>query len=325
MENSELSSKYSPAPILATSILPGIILSASENCRSKYYFDESSFLGQGSCGRVFKGRCTNSDEYVAIKHVQKANPLLAAATQDELMHKQNEHVKFLKQEIHTLQPLDHPNIIKLLDSFEDFRNFYLVMQLCAGGKLKDYGSPKGGAVILAERDTSVAMQQVLTAVKYIHGRHICHRDIKPDNMMLASRGPIESNTVKIIDFGYACKCMPGQYLHEVAGTPYYMAPEVVNKHYDKSADVWSCGVVMYHLLSGRKPFDAATADGVLALVRRGNFSFGGDVWNSVSSDATDLIRLLMNFDYKARLSAEDALCHTWISQRAPRAAWTSIF
>merc|ERR1712194_653857 len=154
----------------------------------------------------------------------------------------------------------------------------------------------------------------------MHDHHICHRDLKPENFLFQTKDPIEQNHLKIIDFGLSCKFEPGQKLKTKAGTPYYVAPQVLQGSYDQTSDLWSCGVIMYVLLCGYPPFYGETDADVLSKVRLGKFSFASSNWRSVTQDAKDLIRLLIKMDPKQRLTAEQALNHSWIKDKAPKAA-----
>merc|ERR1719334_1449185 len=147
--------------------------------------------------------------------------------------------------------MDHPNIIKLFETFEDHRNIYLVMELCSGGELFDRIIATGH---FSEKEAAVLMQQIIRAVYYMHENSICHRDLKPENFLFMTKDPIESNYLKIIDFGLSCKFSPDKVMETKAGTPYYVAPQVLSGKYDHQSDIWSCGVIMYVLLCGYPPF-----------------------------------------------------------------------
>lgn len=278
---------------------------------AKYSFNDSTLLGRGSYGRVFKGTDSFRDFY-AIKHVTKASALLSALSMDD--QQLDKYLGLMREEVRITKSLQHPNIVKYVESFEDARNFYIVMELCWGGNVTDLINQRS-----RESDVAIAMAHLLGAVKYIHEQCVCHRDIKPENLLLMSKEEMSSNTVKLVDFGVACACTQDQKLYEPVGTAFYMAPEVIELRYGLSADIWSCGVVMFNMLSGRLPFPGATSNEVKSAVRRGNFSFVADVWASVSDDAKDLIRGLMAFAATGRFTAQQGLGHVWVSQKAPRA------
>merc|ERR1712224_720468 len=221
-----------------------------------------------------------------------------------------------KQEIALMKIMDHPNIIKLYETFEDHRNIYLIMELCVGGELFDRIIEAGP---FTESQAATLMQQIIRAIYYMHENHVCHRDLKPENFLFMTKEPIENNLLKIIDFGLSCKFEAGQVLSTKAGTPYYVAPQVLAGKYDHLSDVWSCGVIMYVLLCGYPPFFGETDSEVLSKVRLGAFSFNAADWKNVSDDAKNLIRMLLKMNPRDRYTAEQALNHEWIKNKAPKA------
>lgn len=286
---------------------------------AKYNFNGNSpLLGGGETGKVYM--VTNhKGESCAIKHVSKSSSMLARLSFSEEEQKRLRYVELLKQEIRITQMFDHPNIVKLVESFEDCANLYMVIELCTGGGVKDFFMNQPAR----EADAACVMEHLLGALSYVHDKEICHRDIKPDNMLLQNKEPLSRNTVKLIDFGCACPCRATQNLYERVGTPFFMSPEVIELHYGLAADVWSCGVVMFNILSDRLPFVGQTTTETFEIVKRGNFSFNADAWRSVSEDAKDLIRGLMTFDPKERLTAQSAGLHSWVRKNA---SWSgSIF
>merc|ERR1719281_1856419 len=131
--------------------------------------------------------------------------------------------------------------------------------------------------------------------------------------------PIEKNLLKIIDFGLSCSFSSDQVLTTKAGTPYYVAPQVLAGKYDKASDMWSVGVIMYVLLCGYPPFYGETDADVLTKVRLGNFTFNAADWKCVSEDAKTLIRKLLKMNPRDRWTAEQALNHVWVKNKAPKA------
>merc|ERR1719327_2474107 len=217
--------------------------------------------------------------------------------------------------------MDHPNIIKLFESFEDHRNIYLVMELCTGGELFDRIIDAGH---FTEVQAAILMQQIIRAIYYMHENHVCHRDLKPENFIFSTKEPIEKSLLKIIDFGLSCSFKPDQVLTTKAGTPYYVAPQVLAGKYDHLSDLWSCGVIMYVLLCGYPPFFGETDAEVLSKVRLGNFSFNATDWKNISEDAKNLIRMLLKMNPRDRYTAEQALNHDWIKNKAPKANNVSL-
>merc|ERR1711920_860707 len=191
------------------------------------------------------------------------------------------------------------------------------MELCIGGELFDRIIEAGH---FTEVQAAILMQQIIRAIFYMHENHVCHRDLKPENFLFMSKESIEKNLLKIIDFGLSCKYETNQVLTTKAGTPYYVAPQVLAGKYDQLSDLWSCGVIMYVMLCGYPPFFGETDAEVLSKVRLGNFSFNAADWKNVSEDAKNLIRMLLKMNPRDRFTAEQALNHDWIKNKAPKAA-----
>jgi len=267
-----------------------------------FYDLDKKKLGEGSYGSVCKARHKSTKMRRAVKTISKA---------------QMKNVERFKQEIAIMKMMDHPNIIKLYESFEDHRSIYLVMELCEGGELFDSIIESGH---FKEAQAAGLMQQIVRAIFYMHENHICHRDLKPENFLFSAKQPLEKTLLKIIDFGLSCKFEIGDVLSTKAGTPYYVAPQVLSGKYDHMSDLWSCGVIMYVMLCGYPPFYGDTDAEVLSKVRLGNFSFNAADWKNVSEDAKNLIRHLLKMNPKDRYTAEQALNHEWIKDKAPKAS-----
>ncbi|CAL1142820.1 unnamed protein product [Cladocopium goreaui] len=271
-----------------------------------YYQLDKKKLGEGSYGSVCKANNISTKAIRAVKTISKS---------------QMKNLERFKQEIAIMKMMDHPNIIKLFESFEDHRNIYLVMELCSGGELFDRIIESGH---FSEQQAAILMQQIIRAIYYMHENQVCHRDLKPENFLFMTKDPIEKNFLKIIDFGLSCKFTPGKPLSTKAGTPYYVAPQVLAGNYDQLSDLWSCGVIMYVLLCGYPPFFGDTDSEVLAKVRLGNFNFNPADWKNVSEDAKTLIRHLLKMNPKDRYTAEQALNHEWIKNKAPKASAVAL-
>lgn len=268
---------------------------------SQAYTVESSKIGQGSYGSVTRGTNKSTGQVRAIKTISKS---------------QVKNIERFRQEISIMKHMDHPNIIKLFETFEDNRNIYLVMELCTGGELFDRIIELGH---LTEHQAAILMQQILRAIYYMHQNKVMHRDLKPENFLFLTKDSVEKSPLKIIDFGLSCRFEPGQLMSTKAGTPYYVAPQVLSGKYDEQCDVWSCGVIMFILLSGYPPFYGDTDADVLKRVREGVFTFSPSDWKNISEDAKDLIRKMLQFNPKDRYTAEQAMNHVWVRKTAPKA------
>lgn len=281
------------------------ILSNPGNIQDSYKLQFSK-IGEGTYGSVSLGVHKSRKVERAIKTMSKGNP---------------KHLQRFRQEIDIMKDMDHPNIIKLFETFEDRRQMFLVMELCSGGELFDRIIQDGH---FTEKTAAVVVHQMLSAVFYMHTNFVCHRDLKPENFLFLDKGPIQTNVLKIIDFGLSTVFTPGTDMKTKAGTPYYVSPQVLRGKYDKSCDLWSCGIIMFTMLCGYPPFYGKTDQEVLQKVRLGKYVFEQKDWRHVSEDAKGLINWLLKFDPTERYSAEKALQHPWIKECAPRAGHVSL-
>jgi calcium-dependent protein kinase len=154
-------------------------------------------------------------------------------------------------------------------------------------------------------------------VNYCHKQNIVHRDLKPENILLEANKDFDQ--IKIIDFGTSLVFDPTKHLEEKLGTPYYIAPEVLNKRYNQKCDIWSCGVITYIILSGSPPFNGSSDQDIMKKVKIGKFSFSDPCWSAMSDKAKDFITKLLTFDIERRPSAEEALQHPWIQETSSAA------
>ncbi len=191
-------------------------------------------------------------------------------------------------------------------------NFLVVFcRICKGGELFDEILQRGK---FTERDAAVLMKQVLSCINYCHQANIVHRDLKPENILLEQNK--EYDQIKIIDFGTSLVYDPNRNLDEKLGTPYYIAPEVLNKSYNEKCDVWSAGVITYILLSGMPPFNGQSDQDIMKKVREGVFSFEDRIWSTISDQAKAFIKSLLIYEPRQRPSAADALQHPWLASHA---------
>ncbi|KAL6952277.1 hypothetical protein U1Q18_045725 [Sarracenia purpurea var. burkii] len=154
------------------------------------------------------------------------------------------------------------------------------------------------------------MIQILNVVAFCHLQGVVHRDLKPENFLFISKD--EHSRLKAIDFGLSDFVRPDERLNDIVGSAYYVAPEVLRRSYSTEADVWSIGVIAYILLCGSRPFWARTESGIFRAVLKADPSFDEGPWPSVSSEAKDFVKRLLNKDPRKRMSAAQALSHPWI-------------
>ncbi|CAG9332140.1 unnamed protein product [Blepharisma stoltei] len=219
----------------------------------------------------------------------------------------------IEQEINILKSLDHPNIVKVLEYFVDPKRIYIVMEYCSGGELFAEIIKRR---FFSEDKAAQIMEQLLSAVRYLHGHNIMHRDLKPENILLEDKHDILN--IKLIDFGTATAKAPLKYSRYLEGTAYYMAPEIVLGDYNEKCDLWSCGVIMYILLSGCPPFDGKDDNEILLNVAKGSYDISDDPWLRISAEAKDLLSKLL-CSPEERLSSAQALEHPWITTKGVQA------
>jgi len=209
------------------------------------------------------------------------------------------------REVSLLQHIDHDNIIRYYDFYEDVHFLYVVMELCQGGEvfakiveLKRFG----------EKDAAVLGQQMLRAISYIHNLHIVHRDIKAENFMLA--GPTLQSPVKMIDFGMACRFEEGECLTELCGSPHYLAPELIGQRYNHLADIWAFGVLLYLIMYGHYPFDAKSPRDIMVKILTEPVRWQTKA--KLSRSGLEFLRRLLEHDPRKRANVEEALQHSWM-------------
>mmetsp|Transcript_89039 Transcript_89039/g.229736 ORF Transcript_89039/g.229736 Transcript_89039/m.229736 type:complete len:533 (-) Transcript_89039:105-1703(-) len=276
----------------------------------KYFdIDKSKCLGEGGYATVSMAQDKRTCEQRAVKCIQKA--LVADRSR-------------LQGEIDIVMSMDHPNINKLFQTFEDRRYIYLILELCQGGELFDRIIEEGQ---LSEALAATIMQQVFRAVHYMHQNGVCHRDLKPENFLFQHKAPIEGNTLKLIDFGIATTFRsPNDTFSTKTGTPYYVAPEVLSYRgtYGKEVDMWACGIIMYVLLSGRLPFKGKDEASTLHAVMLGKFHFPSEKFSKVSGEAKHLVRRLLARKPTDRCTSGEALEDAWTKNTSPAAAKADV-
>ena len=206
-----------------------------------------------------------------------------------------------------LRIMNHPNIVRLIDFYDEPSQYLIAMEYLEGGELFDRIVKKA---YYNEKEARDLAQIFLSAVKYMHDRNVVHRDLKPENLLLKSQS--DDADVKIADFGFAT-IAEADSLTEQCGTPGYVAPEILgHKKYGKAVDMWSVGVITYILLGGYPPFHDDNQRQLFKKIQAAKYEFHPDFWGGVSDEAKDLISKLLVLDVSARLTVDQALSHAWI-------------
>lgn len=219
-----------------------------------------------------------------------------------------------RREIEILYTVDHPNILRLFETFEDSKYIHLVTEFCEGGELFERLFQDE---LYSEKAAARIVQSMLRAVHHLHLNGVCHRDLKPENFLFVSAA--QDSDVKLIDFGLSSKFSEGaSKMQTLVGSPLYVAPEVLSgKPYGMQCDLWSIGIIAYILLSGTIPFAGDNSCEVFAQVRKGKFSLEGKAWARASAEAKDFVSKLLIVSPLKRLSAKVALEHPWFHLASP--------
>ena len=287
---------------------------------------------------ILKSPGTIAKKYLKLKEIGKGTYANIFTVQSktnykvycckEILKTKIADINKFKNEINVLSKVDHPNIIRLFEIFEDDKHCSLIMEECTGGELFQRISEKiEKDEAFTEKEAATIFKQIMSAVSYCHSQGICHRDLKPENILFLNNNP--DSPIKIIDFGLSKifgeirPLMKGNKFEKNTmsariGTSYYMSPEVLQGNYDNKCDIWSCGVILYILLCGYPPFDGETDHEIFKAISKKKFYFPEDDWKGISDDARDLIKHMI-CDADKRYNAEMVLNHPWVEKCAPNA------
>ncbi|KAG1354059.1 calcium-dependent protein kinase 18 [Cocos nucifera] len=243
-------------------------------------------LGHGQFGYTFVATNKANGERVAVKRIDKNKMVLPIAVED------------VKREVKILKALKgHENVVHFHNAFEDDSYVYIVME-----KDSRY----------SEKDAAIVVRQMLKVAAECHLHGLVHRDMKPENFLFKSKK--EDSSLKATDFGLSDFINPGKRFHDIVGSAYYVAPEVLKRRSGPESDVWSIGVITYILLCGRRPFWDKTEDGIFREVLKNKPDFRRKPWPNISNSAKDFVNKLLVKDPRARLTAAQALSHPWVRE-----------
>lgn len=268
--------------------------------RVEDFYAFGKMLGEGAFAQVRLGVDRDTGEQFAIKIIKK------------LQYDKRE-MDYITREVNIMKSVSHPNVVNTYDVFDTSDRLHIVLEFMEGGELFDIIADNGR---FSEKDASQVMRDVVKGVQYLHTHSIVHRDIKPENVLCKTKDwPLQ---VKLADFGLANFAEDGTIKESadgcMVGTPGYVAPEVVKKEeYGPEVDLWSCGVLLYIMLSGKMPFYGRNDAECLARIRDGVYSFPDREWCNISDGAKSLVKALLQMSPEKRLTARAALQHKWLA------------
>ncbi|XP_026196961.1 MAP/microtubule affinity-regulating kinase 3-like isoform X2 [Anabas testudineus] len=247
-------------------------------------------IGKGNFAKVKLARHILTGREVAIKIIDKTqlNPT---------------SLQKLFREVRIMKILNHPNIVKLFEVIETEKTLYLVMEYASGGEVFDYLVAHGR---MKEKEARAKFRQIVSAVQYCHQKHIVHRDLKAENLLLDA-----DMNIKIADFGFSNEFTVGGKLDTFCGSPPYAAPELFQgKKYDgPEVDVWSLGVILYTLVSGSLPFDGQNLKELRERVLRGKYR----IPFYMSTDCENLLKRFLVLNPGKRGTLEQIMKDRWIN------------
>ena len=260
-------------------------------------YSKGRFLGKGGFAKVYEFVCIDTKQVTAGKIMEKSALSKARARQK------------LMSEIKIHRSLHHTNIVRFEHFFEDENNVYIMLELCTNQSLNDLIRRRKR---LVELEVQCYLQQVLSALKYMHSHRVIHRDIKLGNIFLSDKMEI-----KMGDLGLAAKLeFDGERKRTICGTPNYIAPEILDGRTGHSyeVDVWSFGVLLFTMLFGKPPFETNDVKETYKRIKANAYSFPDQI--SVSEEARDLISRILVSDPAERPSIDDLLNHAFFTKNA---------
>lgn len=244
-------------------------------------------IGNGSFSNVFKGEHKETSKLVAIKAIntQKLD---------------NKILKNINMEIDTMLKLNHENILKLHETIKTDSHIYLIMDFCDNSDLYKHIKKKGR---FSENDGKSILIQIACGLYVLRKNNLIHRDMKPHNILLSLSG-----NVKIADFGFVASTNDNKLMDTLCGSPIYMAPEILKYNkYDEKVDLWSVGIILFEMLTGKPPFTANNHIQLLRTIETTDFKIPDDV--NISNECMDLLRSLIVVNPKYRITFQNFFSH----------------
>lgn len=276
------------------------------------YYQLGKVIGHGSIGALRAATCLrtqNTGAQVAVRSVPKC------AVETDL--------EVFRQELTLFRLLDHPNILRYYETFEDQRFLHIVTELCTGGSFSERIAASG---LMGEQASRDVFMKLVLAVHHIHSMGLCHRDLRPENILYHS--PEADADFKIVDFCDMTFVQLASTADTFSHSTSFMAPEVIQGKVGKECDIWSLGAILYYLLSGDLPFDDSDESAQYYRIMGADFTFRASIWSSVSPAAKDLIKRLIVVRPQSRLDLPSVLQHPWVASpgevMSPAAAIQSL-
>jgi len=270
------------------------------------FYEVGRQIGSGAYGKVYEGQSRLTGQKVAIKAIEKNR-----ASPKEL--------RYIQRESAILTRVNHPNVVTTYDVFEKGELYMFVMEFLPGGELFDMIAE---STHFSEAQAADVMRQLMSGISYLHENGIVHRDIKPENILCVSKAwPLH---IKLTDFGLSNVLDPnqtsGSALVSYVGTQNYYAPEVfLHQKYGCPVDVFSAGVVLYIMLSGKFPFWGKSEDEYWERLKRG-VRFPPKQWERVSAEAKDLLLSMLALEPERRPLASQVTQHPWFGSNSSHSA-----
>ncbi|GAO47838.1 hypothetical protein G7K_2034-t2 [Saitoella complicata NRRL Y-17804] len=259
-------------------------------------------LGRGSSGRVRLAKNMHTGALAAVKIVPKTLTPAAPPTNSGSKGQSGRLPHGIEREVVIMKLIKHPNVMRLYDVWENRGELYLVLEYIEGGELFDYLVKKGR---LEESEAADYFRQLIDGVGYCHRFNICHRDLKPENLLLD-----KNKKIKIADFGMAALEPQDKLLETSCGSPHYASPEIVagKTYHGAPSDIWSCGIILFALLTGHLPFDHENIRELLLKVREGQF----EMPPQLSPEAKHLIWRMLEVNPERRITIPEILNHPFL-------------
>lgn len=270
-----------------------------------HYVCSGELLGRGSFASVYKGTNQKTKEVVAVKVIDVER--LAKTNNPKLQ-------QHLDQEISVMKAMKHENIVELLDVYKSAKGdeLYMILEFCAGGDFSKYLAKQPDRR-LTEEHARYFMRQLASGLRFLRSKQVIHRDLKPQNLLLAVNPSTRAIVLKIADFGFARFMEPQALAETLCGSPLYMAPELLKfQKYSVKADLWSVGAIMFEMLTGSVPFRCKNQMELMRMMETSQIVFPEALRPTVSQACLDLLFSLLRKDLNQRISWDEFFLHPWL-------------